>query len=48
MRAIFRSEAERSVEGMDNRWGSTGNVVERWEPTGEPDVPFAEISEHAY
>ncbi|MCH2170105.1 OB-fold domain-containing protein [Myxococcota bacterium] len=48
VRAIFRSEAERSVEGMDNRWGSTGNVVERWEPTGEPDVPFAEISEHAY
>jgi len=23
-----------------------GDVVERWEPTGEPDVPFEEFPEH--
>jgi hypothetical protein len=42
VRAILRPKEERSVAGMDNRWGNVGNVVERWEPTGEPDVPFEE------
>ena len=48
VRAIFRKASERRVDEIDNRWGSTGNVIERWEPTGEPIVPFAEIAEHAY
>lgn len=48
VRAIFRPESERKIADMDNRWGSTGNVVERWEPTGEPDVAFDQISEHVY
>jgi uncharacterized OB-fold protein len=48
VRAILRPKEERSVEGMDNRWGNVGNVVERWEPTGEPDVPFEEYREHVF
>ena len=39
---------ERSVDDVDNRWGSTGNCIERWDPTGEPDVPFESYVEHVY
>jgi hypothetical protein len=46
--AIFRPENERDFDGIDNRWGGTGGVIERWEPTGEPDVPFEVFSEHVY
>ena len=48
MRAIFRPKEQRSIEGMDNRWGSTADVIERWEPTGEPDVPFEQYREHVF
>ena len=44
----FKPEAERDFEGIDNRWGGTGGVIEKWEPTGEPDVPFEVFSEHVY
>lgn len=48
LRAIFKPAAERSVKDVDNNWmfPSTGDVIERWEPTGEPDVPFEELPEH--
>jgi len=46
LRAVFRSRRERAVAEVDNRWGGTGAVIERWEPTGEPDVPFEKIMEH--
>jgi len=46
VRAVFRRGA--SPEGIDNRWGGTGECIERWEPTGEPDVPFERFSEHAW
>ena len=46
VRAVFRKNA--SVEGIDNRWGGTGECIERWVPTGEPDVPFERFSEHAW
>ncbi len=47
LRAIFRPAAERSIAAVDNSWAfcTTGNVIERWEPTGEPDVPFEEFPE---
>lgn len=48
VKAIFKPEAERDFEGIDNRWGGTGGVIDRWEPTGEPDVPFEVFSQHAY
>jgi hypothetical protein len=43
---VWKPAAERSVAEVDNRWGGTGAVIERWEPTGEPDVPFEKIMEH--
>ena len=46
LRAVFRPEGERDVGEIDNRWGGTGSVIERWEPTGEPDVLFEKIAEH--
>ena len=46
VRAVWKPKAERSVAEVDNRWGGTGAVIERWEPTGEPDVPFEKIAEH--
>ncbi len=48
VRAIFKPEGQRDLGEMDNRWGNTGQVLERWERTGEPDVPYDQISEHAY
>ncbi len=47
LRAIFRPAAERSIDDLDNSWMicTTGNVIERWEPTGEPDVPFEDFPE---
>ena len=48
VRAIFKPEAERDISDIDNRWGGTGGVLERWEPTGEPDVPFEVFSEHVF
>jgi hypothetical protein len=48
VRAIFKPPAERDIEAVDNDWmyPTIGDVVERWEPTGEPDVPFEEFPEH--
>jgi uncharacterized OB-fold protein len=46
LRAVWKAAAERSVADVDNRWGGTGSVIERWEPTGEPDLPFEKIMEH--
>jgi uncharacterized OB-fold protein len=45
LRAIFKPPAERRVDDVDNDWmyPTIGDVVERWEPTGEPDVPEDEL-----
>jgi hypothetical protein len=48
VRAIFKAPGERDLGEMDNRWGNTGNVIARWERTGEPDVPYEQVAEHAY
>ena len=48
LRAIFKPPAERDLGEMDNRWGNTGRVIARWERTGEPDVPYEQVAEHAY
>jgi hypothetical protein len=47
LRAIFKPVDERSVDDVDNDWmyPSIGAVVERWESTGEPDVPLDELPE---
>jgi uncharacterized OB-fold protein len=48
LRAIFKPPAERNVDAVDNDWmyPTIGDVVEHWEPTGEPDVPFEDFPEH--
>ena len=43
VRAEFLPAAERSVDELSNRWAGTGNCIARWAPTGEPDVPFAQV-----
>ena len=48
MRCVFKPEGERDISEIDNRWGGTGGVIDRWEPTGEPDVPFEKFSEHQF
>jgi len=47
LRAVFKPAAERKVDDVDNDWmyPTIGDVVERWEPTGEPDVPLDELPE---
>jgi uncharacterized OB-fold protein len=47
LRAVFKPPEERNVDDVDNDWMylTIGDVVERWEPTGEPDVPPDELPE---
>lgn len=48
LKAVWRPPAERKILDMDNRFGSIPeSVVERWDPTGEPDVDPASLKEHA-
>jgi uncharacterized OB-fold protein len=47
VKAVWKPFGERSVEQMDNRFGGVWeDVIERWERTGEPDVPFDQLSDH--
>jgi uncharacterized OB-fold protein len=47
LKAVWKPAGERSVADLDNRFGAVWeDVVERWEPTGEPDVPFDKLTEH--
>ena len=49
LRAVWRPSGERGVSAFDNR--STGGwegVIERWEPTGEPDADSSALEEHAF
>jgi uncharacterized protein len=43
VRAVFRPPGERNVDELTNRWAGTGSCIARWEPTGEPDVPFEKL-----
>jgi len=47
LRAVFKPPAERNVDAVDNDWmyPTIGNVVDHWEPTGEPDVSLDELPE---
>lgn len=47
VKAVWRPESERSVEGLSNRgWGGVAGVIDAFEPTGEPDAPLDQIREH--
>lgn len=40
VRAVWKPQEERSVEGLSNRgWGGLDGVIIGFEPTGEPDAP---------
>lgn len=43
VRAQFRPPSERNVDELTNRWAGTGSCIERWVPTGEPDVPAEQL-----
>ncbi|MGH2684623.1 MAG: Zn-ribbon domain-containing OB-fold protein [Actinomycetota bacterium] len=47
VRAVWRPEAERTVDELTNRgWGGVAGVIEGFEPTGDPDAPFEHFKEH--
>lgn len=49
VKAVWRPEGERMVEGMTNRgWGGLDGVIDGFEPTGEPDAPLDHIKEHMF
>jgi uncharacterized OB-fold protein len=49
VKARWKPEAERSVDGMTNRgWGGFGDVVESFEATGEPDAAEDVYKEHIF
>jgi len=46
--AEWKKPDERSVAGLDNRGGVWDQVIDRWMPTGEPDVDFETFKEHTW
>jgi uncharacterized OB-fold protein len=49
LQAIWRKPGERDVGGHDNRsFGGLDGVIDRWEPTGEPDVDPTTLEVHAF
>jgi len=49
VRAVWKPPAERDVGNFDNRQGGDWEqVIERWEPTGEPDVDPARLKEYVF
>lgn len=49
LKAVWLPEAERSIGDLDNRYGGLSEtVIERWDPTGEPDVDFELLRQHSW
>jgi uncharacterized OB-fold protein len=49
VRAVWKPPAERDVSDVGNRFGGAWEgVIERWEPTGEPDVDPRPLQEFAF
>ncbi len=49
LQAIWREPADRKVDGLDNRFGgSWEDVIERWEPTGEPDIDPDSLKDYTW
>jgi uncharacterized OB-fold protein len=49
VQAVWRPPEERSTDDMDNRWGGAWeSVIERWEPTGEPDDDPTPLQKYAF
>jgi hypothetical protein len=45
LQAVWRPEGERDLTGIDNRSISLEGVIERWDPTGEPDADANKLRE---
>jgi uncharacterized OB-fold protein len=45
LQAVWRPEGERDLTGIDNRSVSLEGVIERWDPTGEPDADANKLRE---
>jgi uncharacterized protein len=49
LQAVWKKPEDRILDDIDNRGGSTWEaVIERWEPTGEPDVDPKKLQEHTW
>jgi uncharacterized OB-fold protein len=49
LQAIWRKPEDRKVDGLDNRFGGAWeDVIERWEPTGEPDIDPATLKDYTW
>jgi uncharacterized OB-fold protein len=49
VKAVWKPESERTVEGMTNRgWGGLGDVIQSFEATGEPDADPELFKEHLF
>jgi uncharacterized OB-fold protein len=49
VRAVWKPPGERDVSELGNRYGGAWEgVIERWEPTGEPDVDPRPLQEFAF
>jgi uncharacterized protein len=49
LQAVWRRPGDRDISGFDNRsFGSLDGVIDRWEPTGEPDVDHRDLEEYAF
>jgi uncharacterized protein len=49
LQAVWRRREERDLSGMDNRSQAPWEgVIERWEPTGEPDADPRPLQEYAF
>ena len=46
--AQWKKPEERSLAGLDNRGAVWDQVIERWTPTGEPDLDFEAFKEHTW
>jgi uncharacterized OB-fold protein len=49
VQAVWKPPAERDLSSLGNRYGGVWeSVIERWEPTGEPDVDPRPLQEFAF
>jgi uncharacterized OB-fold protein len=49
LRAVWKPPGQRDLGEFDNRQGGTWEqVIERWEPTGEPDADPARLQEYVF
>lgn len=49
LQAVWRKPEDRKVDGLDNRFGGAWeDVIERWEPTGEPDIDPTTLKDYTW